>query len=257
MNTGFYSAYAAFATRLDELEVVANNLANVNTTGFKSQRTFYGAYSAALTPEAPAPAMMTVSQAVQRAASHFGLLGGTRLDLAQGNVEMTGNETDLALEGPGFFAVQAKNGLRYTRDGAFHLDKDRNLITKLGDKVLAAQPNQKIQPIQIPSGKLTISADGSLSVDGTLVAKLRIDDFPANTQLHPEGNTYLTAPDGAGTPATGATVRQGSLESSNSDAIRSTVALINIERTAQTMERALSIFHTVFNRVAAQDLPRV
>jgi flagellar basal-body rod protein FlgF/flagellar basal-body rod protein FlgG len=257
MNTGFYSAYAAFATRLDELEVVANNLANVNTTGFKSHRSFYGSFSAALNPEAPAPAMMTVSQAVHQAATQFGLLGGTHLDLSQGTLEITGNDTDIALEGAGFFAVLTKNGLRYTRDGSFHLDKDRNLITQQGDKVLAAQPNQKLQPIQIPSGKITISPDGSLSVDSTLVAKLRIDDFPAGTQLQPEGNTYLSAPDGAGKPATTATVRQGSLESSNSDAIRSTVDLINLERTSQIMEKALSIFHNEFNRVAAQDLPRV
>jgi len=257
MNTGFYSAYAAFATRLDQLEVVANNLANVNTTGFKAHRSFYGSFSAALNPENPPPAMMTVPQAVHQAATQFGILGGTRLDLSQGTLEMTGNDTDVALEGPGFFAVLTPNGLRYTRDGSFHLDKDRNLITQQGDKVLAAQPNQKLQPIQIPSGKITISPDGSLSVDGTLVAKLRIDDFPANTKLQPEGNSYLSAPDGAGKPAASTAVRQGSLESSNSDAIRSTVALIDLERTSQIMEKALSIFHNEFNRVAAQELPHV
>jgi flagellar basal-body rod protein FlgF/flagellar basal-body rod protein FlgG len=256
MNTGFYSSYAAFATRLDELEVVANNLANVNTNGFKSQRSFYGSFSAALTPEGPAPAMMTVSQAVHLAATQFGMLGGTRLDLSQGTLQATANDTDVALEGPGFFAVQTPNGVRYTRDGSFHLDKDRNLITQQGDKVLAAQPNQNLQPIQIPSGKITISPDGSISVDSTLVAKLRIDDFPPNTKLQPEGNSYLSAPGGAGKPAS-ATVRQGSLETSNSDAIRSTVALIDLERTSQMIEKALSIFHNEFNRAAVQDLPRV
>jgi len=201
--------------------------------------------------------MMTVSQAVHQAATQFGMLGGTRLDLSQGTLEMTGNDTDVALEGPGFFAVLTPNGLRYTRDGSFHLDKDRNLITQQGDKVLAAQPNQKLQPVQIPSGKITISPDGSLSVDGTLVAKLRIDGFPPNTKLQPEGNSYLSAPDGAGKPAASVAVRQGSLESSNSDAIRSTVALIDLERTSQNIDKALSILHHEFNRVAAKEIPHV
>jgi flagellar basal-body rod protein FlgF/flagellar basal-body rod protein FlgG len=257
MNSGFYSAYAGFAARLDELEVVANNLANVNTTGFKAQRSFYGSFSAALSGQDAPPAMMTVSQAVHQAANQFGLLGGTRLDLAQGNLETTGNDTDVALEGPGFFAVLTKSGVRYTRDGSFRLDKDRNLITQQGDKVLSLAPNQPPQPIQIPSGAVTISPDGSVSVDGALVAKLRIEEFPPNTPLKQEGNTYISAPDGAGSQATNATVRQGSLEGSNSDAIRSTVALIDLQRTSQIMEKALGIFHNEFNRVAAQDLPRV
>jgi flagellar basal-body rod protein FlgF/flagellar basal-body rod protein FlgG len=257
MNTGFYSAYAGFAARLDELEVVANNLSNVNTTGFKAQRSFYGSFSAALNSQGPPPAMMTVSQAVHQAATQFGLLGGTRIDLGQGNLEMTGNDTDVALEGPGFFGVLTKGGVRYTRDGSFRLDKDRNLVTLQGDKVLAQAPNRPPQPVQVPSGKITISPDGSVSVEGALVAKLRVDDFPPGTPLHAEGNTYFLAPAGVGKPALSASIRQGALETSNSDAIRSTVALIDLQRTSQIMEKALGIFHNDFNRVAAQDVPRV
>jgi flagellar basal-body rod protein FlgF/flagellar basal-body rod protein FlgG len=257
MNTGFYSAYAGFAARLDELEVVANNLANVNTTGFKAQRSFYGSFNAALTSQDPLPAMMTVSQAVQKAVTQFGLLGGTRFDLAQGTLEITGNDADVALEGPGFFAVLTNNGLRYTRDGTFRLDKDRNLVTLQGDKVLSQAPNRPPQPIQIPSGKISISTDGSLSVEGALVAKLRVDNFPPGTPLRQEGNNYLSAPDGAGKPALNATVRQGALETSNSDAIRSTIALIDLQRTSQIMEKALGIFHNNFNLTAVQEVPRV
>ncbi len=257
MNTGFYSAYAGFAARLDELEVVGNNLANVSTNGFKAQRSFYGSFNAALISQEPLPAFLTVSQAVQKAVTQFGLLGGTRFDLAQGNLQMTGNDADVALQGPGFFAVLTSNGVRYTRDGSFRLDKDRNLLTQQGDKVLKEAPNQPPQPIQVPSGKMTISSDGSISVDGALVAKLRVDDFPKGTPLQQEGNNYISASDGAGKPATGASILQGSVETSNSDAIRSTVALIDLERTSQIMEKALGIFHNNFNLTAVQDVPRV
>ncbi len=260
MNSGFYSAYAGFAARMDELEVVANNLANVNTAGFKAEREFYRSFAASLTEENPPAApmtMITVSQAVQQAANQFGVLGGTRMDLSQGNLEITGNDTDAALEGSGFFAVLTKNGLRYTRNGSFRLDKNRNLVTQQGDQVLSEQRNGRPTPIQIPSGAPTISTDGSVSVSGALVAKLRVEEFPANTPLKQEGDTYVTAPDGAGKPAVNTTVRQGALETSNSDPIRGTVALIDLQRTAQIMEKALSIFHNEFNKTAAQDLPRV
>jgi flagellar basal-body rod protein FlgF len=257
MNSGFYSAYAGFAARMDELEVVANNLANVNTAGFKSQREFYRSFAASLNEQDSTPAMMTVSQAVGRAANQFGMLGGTRMDLSQGTLEITNNDTDVALEGAGFFAVLTKNGVRYTRNGGFRLDKTRNLVTQQGDQVLSEQPNRKPQPIQIPTGTVTISSDGSVSVAGALVAKLRIEDFPPDTPLKQEGDTYVTAPDRAGKSPVNTTVRQGALEISNSDAIRSTVTLIDLQRTSQIMEKALSIFHNEFNKSAAQDLPRI
>src|SRR5215471_10967087 len=92
VNSGFYSAFAGFASRMDELEVVANNLANVNTAGFKAHRDFYRSFEASLTSEPPSSAMMTVSQAVQRASNQFGVLAGTRLDLSQASVTLTGSE---------------------------------------------------------------------------------------------------------------------------------------------------------------------
>ena len=252
MNTGFYSAFAGFSARMDELEVVANNLANVNTAGFKAHRDFYRSFAASIDGEQSSPAVMTVSQAVQRASNQFGVLAGTRLDLSQASVTLTGNETDLALEGSGFFSVMTKNGLRFTRNGTFRLDKDRNLVTEKGDKVLGTAG-----PLQIPTGKLSISADGTVSVDGALVGQLQVREFAAGTQLQPEGDTYLSAPAKSDKPATDTTVRQGSLESSNADAIRSTVQLIDLERSSQIMEKALGIFHNEFNKTAAQDLPRV
>jgi len=244
MNSGFYSAFSGFAARMDALDLVANNLANANTVGFKSQHEFYRSFAAWLQPSLTTP--------INDAVNHYGVLGGARLDLSPSSLEPTGNDTDVALEGPGFFTVQAKNGLRYTRAGNFSLNTQRQLITAQGDLVQGDQG-----PIQIPDGKLAISPDGTLSVDGTLVAKLKIADFASNTQLTPEGNTYFVAPQGAAKPAADVNVRQGNLETSNSDPVRSTVALIELQRTAQLMEKALSIFHNEFNKVAASQIPQV
>ena len=244
MNSGFYSAFSGFAARMDALDLVANNLANANTVGFKSQHEFYRSFAAWLQPSLTTP--------INDAVNHYGVLGGARLDLSPSSLEPTGNDTDVALEGPGFFTVQTKNGLRYTRAGNFSLNTQRQLITAQGDLVLGDQG-----PIQIPDGKLAISPDGTLSVDGTLVAKLKIADFAPTAQLTPEGSTYFVAPQGAAKPASAVDVRQGNLESSNSDPVRSTVALIELQRTSQLMEKALSIFHNEFNRVAATQIPQV
>jgi flagellar basal-body rod protein FlgF/flagellar basal-body rod protein FlgG len=257
MDSGFYSSFTGFAERMNALEVIANNLANANTVGFKAQREFYRSFLASLGAQQQVLPASNVAQVLNQSINQFGVLGGSSIDHSQGVLESTGNDTDVALEGPGYFAVLAKNGLRYTRNGSFRLDAHRNLVTEQGDEVLSAQPNQQLKPVQIPSGKLSISPDGSISVDGALVSKLRIDDFPKDAELTQEGNNYLVASAGAVPAAASGAVRQGMLESSNSDPVTSTVALIDLQRTAQIMERALSIFNNDFNRTAAQDLPHV
>lgn len=257
MNTGFYSAFAGFSARMDALELIANNLANTSTTGFKSQKEFYRSFLASLsgTPSATPP--VTIAQAVDQTIHEFGVLGGSHLDLSQGTLETTGNDTDFALQGPGFFAVLTKNGVRYTRNGSFHLDSNRRLVTEQGDPVLSQQPGGKNQPIQLPSGKISVSSDGSVSVDGGLVGKLRVEDFPSSANLTAEGASYIVAPQNAVAAPAAGEVREGMVESSNSDPIRGTVALIDLQRTAQIMEKTLSVLHNEFNKTAAQDLPRV
>jgi|SRR5882724_8413366 len=243
MDSGFYSAFTGFSTRLDALEVVANNLANANTTGYKAQVSFYRAMPAWLQESLTTP----LNQVVNR----FGVLGGGQVDMTAGNLERTENPTDVALQSAGFFNVQTKGGVRYTRDGNFQLNAKRQLVTANGDTVLGEQG-----PLQIPSGEITISEDGTISVDGGVVAKLKVTEFANATDLRPEGSTYF-ASQATGKLSANPRVMQGSLETSNANPVKSTVALIELQRTAQMMEKALSIFHNEFNKTAAQDLPRV
>src|SRR5262249_11810575 len=155
-------------------------------------------------------------------------LGGASLDLSPSTLAPTGNDTDVALQGSGFFAIQTKNGLRYTRAGNFSFNTQRQLVTAQGDLVMAEQgPN--LVPIQVPAGQLSISPDGTLSVDGALVSKFKVVDFPAGTPLTPEGNSYFVAPDNAAKPVSEPSVRQGSLETSNSDPVRGSIELIEVQ----------------------------
>jgi len=244
MDSGFYSAFTGLAARMQSLDLLANNLANVNTAGYKSEKEFYRAFSASVTNRAITP--------VNQAINDYGLMGGARVDLTAGSLQSTGNDTDLALDGAGFFVVATKGGMRYTRNGNFSLNTSRQLVDAQGNLVQGQGG-----PIQLPSGTVTVSTDGTISVDGAVVAQLKTVDFAPGTSLSPEGNTdLLAAPGAAPIPAAGL-VRQRMLESSNSDPITSAVALIDLQRNAEMMQRALTIFNTDFNQTAVQELPRV
>jgi flagellar basal-body rod protein FlgF/flagellar basal-body rod protein FlgG len=244
MDSGFYSAFTALAARIQSLDLVANNLANANTVGYKGQEEFYRAFSASLSGRRLTPENQAIND--------FAVIGGARIDLSAGSVNNTGNDTDLAIDGSGFFVVQTKGGLRYTRNGNFRLNAQRQLVDPQGNPVMGDQG-----PIILPDGKLTVSADGTISVGDAIVDKLKIADFAPNTILIPEGNTDFNAPAGSALPATSAQVRQGALESSNCDPVSSAVSLINLQRNAELVQRALTIFNTDFNQTAVQELPKV
>ena len=206
MDSGFYAAYAGLAARMQALDVMASNLANASTSGFKAQEPFYRALTAAWNGAPLSP----LNQAINR----FGLLGGSRTDLRSGSLDPTGNRTDLAVEGSAFFSVQTQAGIRYTRNGSFEVDSQRRLVTQQGDAVLAEQGNTTI-PIVLPTGDVTVSSDGTVSVNGGLAAKLHMVEFAPGTPLTPEGNANFAAPAGSEQTAADSHVREGMLETSN------------------------------------------
>jgi len=169
-------------------------------------------------------------------------------------LQQTGNSLDLAIEGEGFFEVQTPSGPRYTRDGAFHRTQTGQLVTASNEPVLSTTG----QVIPIPPGEVSVGADGVISVAGGAVATVGVFTFPAGTRLSPEGdNRYAPS---AGVVAVGsksATVRQGVIEAANQDVITGTLDLIGMQRQAEMMQKALTVFHTEFNKIATEDLPRV
>lgn len=244
MNSGYYAACAGLKTQTQALEFIANNLANINTTGYRSQQVTFRSFFAAARAASTNP--------LNRAVNDFNILGGTRLDLSAGNLQSTGNPFDVALEGDGFFAVQTNAGIMYTRNGNFQVSAKGQLITAQGDAVLGDDG-----PITVPSGDIAISTDGTLSEAGAVVGKLRVIDFPSDTWLVPQGNSYYLGPDANARPAARAYVRQSMLESSNVNPVLGMVSLISVQRHADMMQRALSAYYNEFNRVATNDLPRV
>lgn len=244
MDSGFYASCAGLRAQSQALEVAAHNLANVNTPGFRGEQTTFQSLLAMARP--------TVANALNLVTNNFGVLEGSHLDLNEGNLSSTGNPLDVGIEGGGFFAVQTAQGTRYTRNGSFQISSAGQLVTATGDRVLGDSG-----PILVPSGPVAISPDGTLSVNGTVAGRLRLVDFPAGTKLVSEGGTLLSGPTGSERPAQSSSLRQGTLESSNVDAITSVVGLIGVQREAELLGRALSLFDTEFNHIAASDLARV
>lgn len=248
MDSGFYVAYAGLASRMQALDVVASNLANSSTAGFKAQIPFYQALAAAQDGEVLSPLNQAVNQ--------FGILGGSRTDLRTGSFEPTGNNTELAIEGSAFFSVQTSAGIRYTRNGSFRLNAARQFVTQDGNPVLAEQGKTTV-PVTLPTGTMSVSPDGTVSVDGALVAKLHLVQFAPGTSMLPEGNSNYSVPAGSEQPVAGSSVRQGTLETSNINPVEGAVNLIILQRQADLLGRALTTLSTDFDRAAAQELPRV
>lgn len=243
MDSGYYAACSALKTQSNALDIVANNVANTSTAGFRAQIPSF----AALVAQSGAR-----QSGWERLTNEFSMLEGSRLDFAEGNLEHTGNPLDLAIEGPGFFAVQTKAGILYTRNGSFRVSAAGQLVTSAGDPVLGVGG-----PITIPEGEVAMSQDGTVSVNGAVAGKLRISEFAVDARLDPAGGSYYSAPDKSAKPALASSVRAGTIESSNVSPVAAMVALISAQRSAEMMQRAMSAFYSDFNRIAADDLPRI
>ena len=244
MDSGYYAAFAGLLAHSQGLDVAAGNLANAGTAGYRAERDYFRA--AILGPEA-------LDSQLNTTVNSFGVLGGSRLDLGQGALTPTGNPMDLAIEGDGFFAIQTRQGVRYTRDGEFERAQDGTLTTQAGEPVLDA----KDQPIRIPAGETAVGVDGAVSVNGAVAGKIALFSFASGDALSAEGaNRYAAVQGAQPAPGSGA-IRQGSLEASNQDVIGGSLQLVLMQRQAEMMQKAVSIFSNDFDKPASEDLPRV
>ncbi|MGB9205057.1 MAG: flagellar hook basal-body protein [Terriglobales bacterium] len=249
MDSGFYAACAGLRAESQALEVSAHNLANLNTAGFRGQQTTFQSLLAVSGP--------TVPNVLNLATNNFGVLEGTRLDMTAGNLVETGNPLDVGIEGGGFFAIQTARGLRYTRSGSFQVSSGGQLVTAAGDLVLSDLKLKEKGGINVPAGAVSIAADGTLSVNGAVAGRIQLVEFPAGTPLTSEGATLLDAPAGSAKPVEQPALKQGALESSNVNSIASVVTLIGVERQAEMLQRAMSVFDGEFNQIASNELAKV
>ena len=183
MDSGLYAAYTGLMARTQALDTAANNLANAGTGGFRAERDYFRGVLEDGSVGNPAMASQ-----VGGSVNGFGVLGGNRLDLSQGDIAKTGNPLDVALRGDGFFAIQAAGGKTlYTRDGSFSLSPNGVLQTAHGEPLMDVHGKS----ITVPTGTVRISGDGSVSVataDGSsaVVGQSGVFKFADKAALHAE-----------------------------------------------------------------------
>jgi flagellar basal-body rod protein FlgF len=245
MNSGYYAACTGLMARTEALETIANNLANVSTTGFRASHNVFSSLLAT-TGESPLSVL-------NQDANDYGVLSGTRMDISQGALVKTNNDLDLAMEGPGYFVVQTAAGPLYTRGGNFRVSPVGQLITAAGDPVLG----DNNRPITIIGAPVTISPDGTISTNDAISGRLKLVEFAPTVEIKSVGGTYSEAPAGSAVPARTSQVRQGMLESSNVNPVTSVVELITAQREVETMRHVLTMMNGELDKTAAQELPRL
>jgi flagellar basal-body rod protein FlgF/flagellar basal-body rod protein FlgG len=235
-----------------QLDVVANNVANVNTAGFKADRSLFEEYLRSPAHEANfVPADRRVSFVHDRATFH---------DFAAGPSELTKNPLDVAIDGSAFLVVQTPAGERYTRDGGLQINNQGQLVTAGGFPVMGTSGPIVFQPTD---KEISIAADGNVTVlEGTgrtdsVRGKLRLVNFADAQKLVKEGSNLYSAGQGiAGLPDTTSRVRQGYIEKSNVNSVHEMSRLIEITRTYTQISALLQQQHDL-HRTAIDKLAEV
>ena len=236
------TAASGLQSRMEALDLVANNLANTTTGGFKLDREFYSLFTAADNED-------------DGASTKLPLIQKQWTDFSQGVLTPTGNALDLALTGKGFFAVSGPSGPLYTRNGSFQLSPSGQLTTSDGYAVRDTGG----QPIQSQSqAPIEVGADGSITQSGQTLGQLQVVDFPDTSVLQKLGNSYFipSDPKAVPVPATDTTVQQGKTENSNVAPAESAVRLVGLMRQFEMLQKAITIT-TDMNKQALTEVARV
>jgi len=232
MDNTLYVGLSRQLTLQRAIDVTANNLANVDTTGFKVE-------SLMVKTDPATPASASATDPI-----NYVIDNGVARNFGQGGVEQTGNPTDVAIAGEGFFTVQTADGPRYTRDGSFTLSPQSQLTNSAGDPVLSTGGS----PITVDPTKpsFNISKDGTVSqtdpvtASVTVLGKIGVSRFPDQSVLTKQGANLYDAPGVTPTPATNARVVQGAVERSNVEPVVEITHLIAIQRAYEQVSQMIS-----------------
>ena len=239
MSDAVYQATAGALIQQYRLDILSNNLANINTVGFKEDRACFAIQEAE--PSDPAGAESETTPSLEPVLSGDPSLE-YYVNFSQGSLRHTGNPLDLAIEGDGFFNVQTPDGVQYTRKGNFVLGENGLLMTPEGYPVLGRSGN-----IELDGGSITIDGDGSIQVDGTTVDSIRVTRFPDARNLKKTGESlFIAADDGAsGTPSDEFEIMQGYVELANVDPVRGMVEMIEALRVFEAYQKMLETLDEV------------
>ena len=227
---------------MESLDMLANNLANVETGGYKADREFYSLFIGEDASGDPRTGDLTTLPVIE----------SQWVDHSQGNLRNTSNPLDLAINGDGYFPIQTSGGVRYTRNGNFRISPTGTLSTADGEDVLAK--GAKAINLQ-PGIEIEIATDGTVSQEGQIAGQIDLTSFDPKTIQKTGFNYYAPLAGVAPRPATGV-IAQGKLEQSNVGAAESSVRLIAIMRQFEMLQKAMNIGNEL-NRRAIEEVAKV
>jgi len=241
MIKGLYTASSSMLANQRKMNIISNNLANVDTTGYKKDEGIQESF----------PEMMISLIEKGRRPREIGSLGtGVRLqetytDFNQGSIIQTGNKLDLAIDGDGFFVVQTPEGLRYTRNGNFSLNENGQIVSSQGYPVLGDNG-----PIQTIDGRdISVDNEGQLYFGDLRGDRLLVVDFPDTNQLTKIGENLFASELEGEEQITGFQVKQGYLEKSNINMVQEMVKMIETSRYYDVNQKVISAYDDTLDKV--------
>jgi len=238
-------AAGGLRARMESLDLLANNIANTATAGYKSDREYFTTYLASES------AASTLSNG--RPQGFSPVLERLWTDLRQGTLSRTNNPNDLALSGSGFFVVETPQGPLYTRNGSFQVTAEGKLQTREGYEFVTNEPSRIRARRDLP---VSVDAQGVVYQDGQQLGSLKIVSPAKPGDLEKRGETYFSIAAGAGLAASSAQVHQGHSEASNFSAAEASVRLVSVLRQFESLQKAMQI-GAEMNRRASEDVARV
>ena len=235
------AAAGGLRARMEALDMLANNIANASTAGFKRDSEFYALYQ-----DAEAAEYGIGTEALP-------LIEKPWTDFSQGTLQQTGSPVDLALSGPGFFAVQGPSGPLYTRTGNFRVMPSGAVATQEGYPLRLAGG----QPLRVGPGSFQVTPEGTVRQGAETLGRLEIVDFPQDA-LVKQGATLFRRVDPSIQPgaAAGTEVHQGKIESANVSSAESAVRLVGLMRQFEALQKAIGIGGDM-NRKAIEEVAKV
>lgn len=250
---GIYTAVSGAIAQTQKMDTIANNLANVNTTGFKKDQQVFQEY---LTAYEKDPTVITVPRVTASIESFYDLGGGDRsyvdtkgtfTDFTQGPLKPTGNTTDLAMEGNGFFEVLTPSGVRMTRNGSFTINPQGVLTTKDGHPVLLEgdPTTPESRTIQTEGGSINVSSEGFVFVNGQNIGKLATVTVEPLSALQKGGQSFYKIKENMQpfiNRNAQVKVHQGALEGSNVNVVKEMTDMIMATRLFESTQKAIKTF---------------
>ncbi len=257
MVKGLYTAYTGMLNEQNRMDTLSNNLANVNTTGFKKEGATSRAFRDVLAYEIKDKSEFYLSK--KMGVMHPGVtIGENYTNYSEGAFKVTDNTFDFALTSPGFFEVeftdkQGNTSMKYTRDGSFTLNKEGYLVTKDGDYVMSADGNR----IQLdPVVEANINQMGQIFQEDNLVAQIGVTDFEDYNYLEKYGENFFQPVEGAVQQESDSRVLSGYLEQSNVNVVTEMVEMIAVQRQYEANQKVIRTMDDSL-RVAVNDLGKL